>query len=109
MACLLETSHATFILCSRYFLKFQFESYFPPSPDFINQIVNLSEVVFPKLPLVRHMYNENSKERITIHHDDLKQRIEDINKRDQPLRKGSQDREDSLGFRYQHFPPYSTV
>ena len=38
-------------------------------------------------------------------HDDLKQKNEDINARDEPLRKGSQDREDSLGFRYQHSPP----
>ena len=33
-----------------------------------------------------------------IDHGDLKQWNEDINERDQPLRKGSQDREDSLGF-----------
>ena len=33
-----------------------------------------------------------------LDHGDLKQRNEDINERDQPLRKGSQDREDSLGF-----------
>ena len=30
---------------------------------------------------------------------------EHFNERGQPLRKGSQDREDSLGFRYQHFSP----
>ena len=33
-----------------------------------------------------------------IDHGDLKQWNEDINESDQPLRKGSQDREDSLGF-----------
>ena len=33
-----------------------------------------------------------------LDHGDLKQRNEDINERDQPLRKGTQDREDSLGF-----------
>ena len=38
-------------------------------------------------------------------HGDLKQINEDINERDQPLRKGNQDREDPLGFRYQHSPP----
>ena len=40
-----------------------------------------------------------------LDHGDLKQSNEDINERDQPLRKGSQDRQDSLGFRYQHFSP----
>ena len=40
-----------------------------------------------------------------LDHDDLKQRNEDINERGQPLRKGSQDREDSLEFRNQNFSP----
>ena len=33
-----------------------------------------------------------------LDHGDLKHRNEEINERDQPLRKGSQDREDTLGF-----------
>ena len=37
------------------------------------------------------------KEGWPLHHDDLKQKNEYINEKDQPLRKGSQDREDSLG------------
>ena len=41
---------------------------------------------------------EFPKKKSRLHHEDLKQRNEDINERDQPLRKGSQDREDSLGF-----------
>ena len=41
---------------------------------------------------------ESSKKGRQLHHDDPKQRNEDNNVMDQPLRKGSQDREDSLGF-----------
>ena len=52
--------------------------------------------VFP-LGRVRRMMEFPKKGR-RLHHDDLQQRNEDINERDQPLRKGSQDREDSLGF-----------
>ena len=40
---------------------------------------------------------EISKKGWRLDHGDLKQRNEDINKRDQLLQKGSQDREDSLG------------
>ena len=39
-----------------------------------------------------------------LDHGDLKQRNEDINERDQPHRKDSQDREDSLEFRNQNLP-----
>ena len=40
-----------------------------------------------------------------VDHGDLKQRNEDINERDQPLRKDNQDREDSLGFSLPAPPP----
>ena len=36
VACSLETSHETSLLCSRYFLKFQFESYFLPPSSMIS-------------------------------------------------------------------------
>ena len=42
-----------------------------------------------------------------LDHGDLKQRNEDINERDQPLRKGNQDQEESLEFRNLVFPLYS--
>ena len=45
-----------------------------------------------------------------LDHGDLKQRNEDINERDQPLQKGSQDRQDSLGFSLPApSPPYSPL
>ena len=47
---------------------------------------------------------EIPKEGRRLDHDDLKQKNEDINKMDKPLRKGSQDWENSLGLRYQHPP-----
>ena len=44
-----------------------------------------------------------------VDHGDLKQRNEDINERDQPLRKDNQDREDSLGFSLPATPPPITL
>ena len=44
-----------------------------------------------------------------LDHGNLKQRNEDINERDQPLRKGSQDREDSLGFSLQAPSPLTPL
>ena len=50
IACPLETSHDTSLLCSRYFLKFRFESYSRHLPRCIDQIVNLVEVSSPGMP-----------------------------------------------------------
>ena len=44
-----------------------------------------------------------------LDHGDLEQRNEGVNEREQPLREGSQDREDSLGFRNQPLPPYTPL
>ena len=55
-----------------------------------------SSGVFPLGRVRRTM--EIPKKGWWLDHGDSKQRNEDINERDQPLRKGIQDREDSLGF-----------
>ena len=82
--------------------------YFPLSHRQMPSFVEMrSSAVFP-LGRV-HRTVEIPKKGWRLDHGDLRQRNVDINKRDQPLRKGSQDREDSLGFRYQHSPPYSTA
>ena len=62
-------------------------------PSFVD---TRSSGVFPLGRVCRTM--ETPKEGWRLDHGDLKQRNEDINERDQPLSKGSQDREDSLGF-----------
>ena len=68
--------------------------------DVIDQIVDLAEVCPPGFPTLYSFVStmEFPKKGCRLHHDDLEQRNEDINERDQPLRKDNQDREDSLGF-----------
>ena len=70
--------------------------YFPlSSPSDAILVEMRSSRVFPLDRVRRTM--EIPKEGWQIDHGDLKQRNKDISERGQPLRKGSQDREDSLG------------
>ena len=52
---------------------------------------------------------EFPKKGCQLHHDDLKQRSEDINIVDRPLREAQPRREDPLEYRNQTFPPYSPL
>ena len=57
-------------------------------PDVIDQIVDLAEVCSPKMPTLYSFVSmmEFLKKGHRLHHDDLKERIEDINILDRPLR-----------------------
>ena len=83
--------------------------YYPLSHRQMPSFVEMrSSTAFP-LGRVRRTV-EIPKKGWRLDHGDLKQRNEDINERDQPLRKGNQDREDSLGFSLPApSPPYSTA
>ena len=79
-----ETSHGTSLLCSRYFLKFEFESTSATFLDVIDQIIDLAEVCSSGNLFVSTM--KIPKEGRRLHHDDRKQRNEDINVLDRSLR-----------------------
>ena len=106
IACPLGTSHATFILCSRYILKCQIrELLSTPSLNIILRISNLVEVCSFKdtlIPFISTM--EFPKKGCRLHHDDLKQRNEDINVLDRPLREEQALIRRTARFFTKHFP-----
>ena len=87
IACPLETSHNTSLLCSRYFRKSQFESYFRHLPRCYRPDSRPCRGLFSRSahPLFFRKYDGVFEERMPLHHDDLKQRNEDINVLDRPL------------------------
>ena len=87
IACLLETSHDTSLLCSRYFVSFNSRVNSATFLDITDQIVDLEEVCSPGVPTLYSFVStmEFLKEGRRLHHDDLKQRNEDIHVLDRPL------------------------
>ena len=74
--------------------------------DITDQIVDLEEVCSPGVPTLYSFVStmEFLKEGHRLHHDDLKQRNEDINVMDDLFEKSNYDQEESLEFRNQIFP-----
>ena len=88
IACPLETSHGTFLLYSRYFLKFNSRVTSYPIPWVMYQIVNLVRPALPESsPHILFVSTMKiPKKGWRLHHFDLKQKYEGINILDWPLR-----------------------
>ena len=95
----LETSYCTVLLCCRCVSFVQLERYsYVHTWETPRRFSLITSYRCRAAPYLFVSTMEIPKKGWQIDHGDLKQWNEDINERDQPLRKGSQDREDSLGF-----------
>ena len=105
-----EASHGTFLLCSRYLLKFQFERYlcffFWANRPTLNFVRICPYRVFPSYPIISTV--KIPKEERQLHHDALMHRYEEINAMDRPLREEQpRPRRSVRFFVTQSLPPYS--